>query len=155
MEEGALAVPGRPISVVKWSRVAPYDGYVISVNGLVVNLSQPVEFTPGEYHSLILKKRDGSVQSVGVIAGDNAQQVIMLSPPAESIYTGNDALKTEFSFGSDARHSAQMILVSTVTPGSDRTVTITGYNYSDGYYEKDGVSPFGRAFSTGFDTGFS
>ena len=155
MEEGALAVPGRPISVVKGSRVAPYDGYVISVNGLVVNLSQPVEFTPGEDHSLILKKRDGSVQSVGVIAGDNAQQVIMLSPPAESIYTGNDALKTEFSFGSDARHSAQMILVSTVIPGSDRIVTITGYNYSDGYYEKDGVSPFGRAFSTGFDTGFS
>lgn len=155
MEEGALAVPGRPISVVKGSRVTPFDGYVIAVNGLTLTLSQPVEFTPGEDHSLILKKRDGSVQSVGVIAGDNAQQVIMLSAPAESIYTGKDALKTEFSFGSDARHSAQMILVSTVTPGSDRTVTITGYNYSDGYYEKDGVSPFGRAFSTGFDTGFS
>lgn len=155
MEEGALAVPGRPISVVKGSRVAPFDGYVIAVNGLTLTLSQPVEFTPGEDHSLILKKRDGSVQSVGVIAGTNAQQVVMLSAPAESIYTGNDALKTEFSFGSDARHSAQMILVSTVTPGSDRTVTITGYNYSDGYYEKDGVSPFGRAFSTGFDTGFS
>lgn len=155
LEEGALAVPGRPISVVKGSRVAPYDGYVISVNGLVVNLSQPVEFTPGEDHSLILKKRDGSVQSVGVTAGANPRQVVMLSAPAESIYTGNDALKTEFSFGSDARHSAQMILVSTITPGSNRTVTITGYNYSDGYYEKDGVSPFGRAFSTGFDTGFS
>lgn len=155
MEEGALAVPGRPISVVKGSRVAPFDGYVIAVNGLTLTLSQPVEFTPGEDHSLILKKRDGSVQSVGVIAGSNAQQVVMLSAPAESIYTGKDALKTEFSFGSDARHSAQMILVSTVTPGSDRTVTITGYNYSSGYYEKDGVSPFGRAFSTGFDTGFS
>lgn len=155
LEEGALAVPGRPISVVKGSRVAPFDGYVISVNGLVVNLSQPVEFTPGEDHSLILKKRDGSVQSVGVTAGANPRQVVMLSAPAESIYTGNDALKTEFSFGSDARHSAQMILVSTVTPGNNRTVVITGYNYSDGYYEKDGVSPFGRAFSTGFDTGFS
>lgn len=155
MEEGFLAVPGRPISVVKGSRVAPFDGYVIAVNGLTLTLSQPVEFTPGEDHSIILKKRDGSVQSVGVIAGDNAQQVVMLSAPAESIYTGNDALKTEFSFGSDARHSAQMMLVSTVTPGNNRTVVITGYNYSDGYYEKDGVSPFGRAFSTGFDTGFS
>lgn len=155
LEEGALAVPGRPISVVKGSRVAPYDGYVIAVNGLTLTLSQPVEFTPGEDHSIILKKRDGSVQSVGVTPGANAQQVVMLSAPAESIYTGNDALKTEFSFGSDARHSAQMMLVSTVTPGNNRTVEITGYNYSDGYYEKDGVSPFGRAFSTGFDTGFS
>jgi hypothetical protein len=155
LEEGALAVPGRPISVVKGSRVAPFDGYVIAVNGLTLTLSQPVEFTPGEDHSIILKKRDGSVQSVGVTPGANAQEVVMLSAPAESIYTGNDALKTEFSFGSDARHSAQMILVSTVTPGNNRTVVITGYNYSDGYYEKDGVSPFGRAFSTGFDTGFS
>lgn len=155
LEEGALAVPGRPISVVKGSRVAPFDGYVIAVNGLTLTLSQPVEFTPGEDHSIILKKRDGSVQSVGVTPGANAQEVVMLSAPAESIYTGNDALKTEFSFGSDARHSAQMMLVSTVTPGNNRTVVITGYNYSDGYYEKDGVAPFGRAFSTGFDTGFS
>lgn len=155
LEEGALAVPGRPISVVKGSRVAPFDGYVMAVNGLTLTLSQPVEFTPGEDHSIILKKRDGSVQSVGVTPGANAQEVVMLSAPAESIYTGNDALKTEFSFGSDARHSAQMMLVSTVTPGNNRTVVITGYNYSNGYYEKDGVSPFGRAFSTGFDTGFS
>lgn len=155
LEEGALAVPGRPISVVKGSRVAPFDGYVIAVNGLTLTLSQPVEFTPGEDHSIILKKRDGSVQSVGVTPGTNAQEVVMLSAPAESIYTGNDALKTEFSFGSDARHSAQMMLVSTVTPGNNRTVVITGYNYSDGYYEKDDVWPFGRAFSTGFDTGFS
>lgn len=155
LEEGALAVPGRPISVVKGSRVAPFDGYVIAVNGLTLTLSQPVEFTPGEDHSIILKKRDGSVQSVGVTPGVITQQVVMLSAPAESIYTGNDALKTEFSFGSDARHSAQMMLVSTVTPGNNRTVVITGYNYSDGYYEKDGVAPFGRAFSTGFDTGFS
>lgn len=155
LEEGALAVPGRPISVVKGSRVAPFDGYVIAVKGLTLTLSQPVEFTPGEDHSIILKKRDGSVQSVGVTPGANAQEVVMLSAPAESIYTGNDALKTEFSFGSDARHAAQMILVSTVAPGSDRTVVITGYNYSADYYAKDGVSPFGRAFSTGFDTGFS
>lgn len=154
-EEGAQVRPGRPISIVKGSRLAPFDGYVISVSGLTVNLSQPVEFTAGEDHSLILKKRDGSVQSVAVTPGVNNRQVVMLSAPPEAIYTGNNALKTEFSFGSDARHAAQMIVVSTVAPGSDRTVAITGYNYTDDYYAKDGVSPFGRAFSTGFDTGFS
>ena len=30
LEEGALAVPGRPISVVEGSRVAPFDGYIIA-----------------------------------------------------------------------------------------------------------------------------
>ena len=155
LEEGALAVPARPISVVKGSRVSPYDGYIVAVDGLTLVLSQNVEFTPGEDHSLILKKRDGGVQSVQVTPGHNDRTVIMLSAPQEAIYTGNSELKTEFSFGSDSRHAAQMIMVSTVEPGDDRTVRITGFNYDADYYKYDGVPPFGRAFSDGFDNGFN
>lgn len=155
LEEGALAIPARPISVVKGSRVSPYDGYVVAVDGLTLVLSQNVEFTPGEEHSLILKKRDGGVQSVQVTPGHNSRTVIMLSAPQEAIYTGNSELKTEFSFGSDSRHAAQMIMVSTVEPGDDRTVRITGFNYDADYYKYDGVTPFGRAFSNGFDSGFN
>lgn len=155
LEEGVLAVPARPISVVKGSRVSPYDGYVVAVDGLTLVLSQNVEFTPGEDHSLILKKRDGTVQSVQVTPGHNSRTVIMLSAPQEALYTGNSALKTEFSFGSDSRHAAQMIMVSTVEPGDDRTVRITGFNYDNDYYKYDGVPPFGRAFSNGFDNGFN
>lgn len=153
-EEGIFAVPGRPISVVKGSRMAPYDGYVIGVNGLELTLSQPVEFTPGDDHSIILKKRDGSVQSVAVVPGGSARKVIMQSAPQEAIYTGNSSLKTEFSFGSEQRHNAQMMLVSTVDPGSDRTVKITAYNYHPDYYLYDGASPLGRAFSDGFSNGY-
>lgn len=154
-EEGIFAIPGRPISVVKGSRVAPYDGYVIAVNGLELTLSQPVEFTPGDDHSIILKKRNGSTQNVIVTPGSSDRKVIMQSAPQEAIYTGNSALKTEFSFGSEQRHNAQMMLVSTVDPGSDRTAKITAYNYHPDYYLYDGVPPFGRAFSDGFDNGFS
>ena len=155
MEEGVFARPGRAISVVKGSRVAPFDGYVVAVDGLTVVLSQNVEFTPGQEHSLVLKRRDGSVQSVGVTPGANNRTVIMTSAPQEAIYTGNEALKTEFSFGSEDRHNAQMMVVSTVEPGSDRTVRITGYNYTDDYYAYDGVAPFGHAFGSGFSNGFS
>lgn len=155
LEEGVFARPGRAISVVKGSRVSPFDGYVIAVDGLTVVLSQNVEFTPGQEHSLVLKRRDGSVQSVLVTPGANSRTVIMTSAPQEAIYTGNEALKTEFSFGSEDRHNAQMMVVSTVEPGSDRTVRITGYNYTDDYYAYDGVAPFGRAFGSGFSNGFS
>lgn len=154
MEEGIFARPGRAISVVKGSRVSPFDGYVVAVDGLTLVLSQNVEFTDGDDHSLILKRRDGSVQSVGVVRGHNDRTVIMTSAPQEAIYTGNNALKTEFSFGNEDRHNAQMVVVSTVEPGSDRTVKITGYNYTDDYYAYDGVSPFGRGFSDGFSNGF-
>ena len=154
-EEGVFVLPGRAISVVKGSRVAPQDGYVVAVNGLTLTLSQPVTFTPGDDHSLILKKRDGGVQSVAVVPGSHNREVVMLSAPQEAIYTGNSALKTEFSFGNEARHNAQMILVSTVEPGDDRTVKITGVNYEADFYKYDGVAPFGRGFSDGLSNGFS
>lgn len=154
-EEGALATPGGVISVVKGSRIAPQDGYVVAVNGLTLTLSQPVTFTPGDDHSIILKKRDGSVQSISVIKGNHDREVIMLSAPGEAIYTGNSALKTEFSFGNEARHNAQKIVVSSIDPGDDRTVKITGYNYDDGFYKYDGVAPYGSGFSDGFSNGFN
>lgn len=155
MEEGIFARPGRAISVVKGSRVSPFDGYVVAVDGLTLVLSQNVTFVDGDDHSLVLKKRDGSVQSVGVIKGHNDRTVIMTSAPQEAIYVGNSELKTEFSFGNEERHNAQMVVVSTVEPGADRTVKITGYNYTDDYYAYDGVAPFGTAFSNGFDNGFA
>lgn len=154
-EEGVFVLPGRAISVVKGSRVAPQDGYVVAVNGLTLTLSQPVTFTPGDDHSLILKKRDGGVQSVAVVPGSHDREVVMLSAPQEAIYTGNSALKTEFSFGNEARHNAQMILVSTVDPGDDRTVKITGINYEADFYKYDGVAPYGSGFSDGFSNGFN
>ena len=154
-EEGIFAMPGRAVSVVKGSRTAPQDGYITAVNGLTLTLSQPVTFTPGDDHSLILKKRDGGVQSVAVAPGSHDREVVMLSAPQEAVYTGNSALKTEFSFGNEARHNAQMILVSTVDPGDDRTVKITGINYEADFYKYDGVAPFGRGFSDGFGNGFS
>lgn len=154
-EEGALATPGGVISVVKGSRIAPQDGYVVAVNGLTLTLSQPVTFTPGDDHSIILKKRDGCVQSISVIKGSHDREVIMLSAPEEAIYTGNSALKTEFSFGNEARHNAQKIVVSSIDPGDDRTVKITGYNYDDGFYKYDGVAPYGSGFSDGFSNGFN
>ncbi len=154
-EEGIFARPERAISVVKGSRVSPFDGYIVAVDGLTLVLSQNVEFVDGDDHSLILKKRDGSVQSVGVVKGHNDRTVIMVEAPQEAIYVGNSALKTEFSFGNEQRHNAQMVVVSTVEPGTDRTVKITGYNYTDDYYAYDGVAPFGSAFSSGFNNGFA
>ena len=155
LEEGIFARVGRTISVVKGSRVAPFDGYVVAVDGLKLTLSQPVEFIGGLEHSIILKKRDGSVQSAVVTQGANSREVILSSALSEAPYIGNSALKTEFSFGSDDRHAGQHIVVSTVEPSGDRTVKITGYNYSDDFYLYDGVPAFFGGFSNGFSNGFN
>lgn len=155
-EEGIYALPGEAIGVVKGSRVATYDGYILAQQGLTLTLSQEVEFVDGDQHFIQLKRRDGSVESVRVEPSTvNARTVVMLSAPAEEIYTGNSATKTEFSFGNEGRHMAQMIVPATVVPSNDRTVKITGYNYDSGYYQFDGVAPLAGAFSDGFSDGFN
>ena len=154
-EEGLYVVAGNPISVVKCSRIASFDGYIVAQNGLTLTLSQEVEFTDGDDHYIQLKRRDGTVESVRVEPGANARTVLMLSSPAEPIYTGNSAVKTEFSFGNEARHLAQMIIPITVDPQSDKTVKITGKNYHPDIYLYDGAQPLGKAFSNGFSNGFN
>jgi len=153
-EEGIYVVSGEAISVVKGSRIATYDGYIVAQNGLTLTLSQEVEFTAGDDHYIQLKKRNGKVEVVQVIAGINARTVMMLSTPVEAIYIGNSALKTEFSFGNEARHLAQMIVPSTIDPQQDKTVKITGRNYHPDVYLFDGADTTSSAFSDGFSNGF-
>jgi hypothetical protein len=154
-EEGVYVVAGQPISVVKGARVASYDGYIVDQNGLSLTLSQEVEFTDGDDHFIQLKKRDGTVESVRVVAGANARTVTMLSTPSEAIYTANSALKTEFSFGNEARHLAQMIVPLTIDPQSDNSVKITGVNYHPDVYLFDPQNPIGGAYSDGYSDGYA
>lgn len=154
-EEGLYVVAGNPISVVKGARVASFDGYIVAQSGLTLTLSQEVEFTDGDDHYIQLKRRDGTVESVRVEPGANDRTVVMLSNPVEQIYTGNSAVKTEFSFGNEARHLAQMIIPITVDPQSDKSVKITGKNYHPDIYLYDGASPLGGAFDNGFNDGFN
>lgn len=153
-EEGIYVNSGQAISVVKGARVASFDGYIVAVNGLTLTLSQEVEFTAGDDHSVILKRRDGTVESIGVTSGANKRTVQMLSPPTEAIYTGNSALKTEFSFGNEARHLAQMIIPTTVDPQTNKSVKITGKNYHPDLYLYDGGSIAG-AYSDGYSDGYT
>ncbi|MCP4275283.1 MAG: hypothetical protein GY779_02890 [Gammaproteobacteria bacterium] len=153
-EEGVYVNPGQAISVVKGSRIAAFDGYIVAQNGLSLTLSQEVAFTEGDDHFIQLKKRDGTVESVRVVTGANARTVTMLSLPAESIYTKNSALKTEFSFGNEARHLAQMIVPLTVDPQSDKSVKITGVNYHPDVYKFDQVQE-GSSYSNGYSDGYA
>lgn len=154
MPEGIYVTAGEAISVVKGSRVASFDGYIVAQNGLTLTLSQEVAFTPGDDHFILLKKRDGSAESIKVEPGENARTIVMLSSPAEPVYTGNSATKTEFSFGNEARHLAQMIIPLTVDPQENKTVKITGKNYHPDIYLFDSVTTGGGAFSNAFSDAF-
>jgi len=153
-QEGIYAVAGRAISVVKGSRIASYDGFVVAKSGLTLQLSQPVFFTAGDDHYIQLKRRDGTVESIRCLPGADDKKVVLLSAPTEEVYTGNNELKTEFSFGNEARHLAQMIIPSTVDPQNDKSVKITGKNYHPDIYLYDGGTT-GGAYSSGYSEGYS
>lgn len=153
-QEGRLVNPGELISVVKGTRVGSYDGYVRSVNGLTLELSQDVTFTAGDDHEIVLKRRDGTVESIPVTAGSAPRFVVLAFAPTEPVYTGNDQLKTEFSFGNEARLLGQLVLPQEINPSKKQYVTIKAINYSPDYYKGDPIQPPTSAFDDGFDDGF-
>jgi hypothetical protein len=86
---------------------------------------------------------------------ENKRVVQLGQLPSEAIYTGNDSLKTEFSFGSESRLSGQLMLPEEISPTDKSYVKIKAINYTDLYYADDPVQPELTAFSSGFDSGFS
>lgn len=134
-------LPNSRIAIVDNTRFKSFDGEVVGQAGMVLTLSCDVEFAPAVNHSIVLMKRDGTVQSINVteMAGE-PNKVLLQSVPAEAIVTqeGLDGIRTIFSFASDDTRIAQAYLVQELAPADDDYVDITAVNYSDGYYAADG-----------------
>ncbi|MDY0746566.1 host specificity factor TipJ family phage tail protein [Paucibacter sp. R3-3] len=132
-------LPNARIDIVDNTRFKAYDGEVISQQGLTLTLSQRVAFEVGEPHSIVLMKRDGTLDSISVSAGAKANQVILARPPAEAIVTvpGPDGIRTIFSFASDSRRQAMAWLVSEIDLADGQYPTVRAVNYSDAYYQMD------------------
>jgi len=151
--EGRYVRPMDMISIVKGTRVNTFDGEVIAVNNLTLTLSQDVEFTLGDIHSITLKNDDGTTDNILCNEGAAPNEVILVNPPQQTIRTGIDSRRTEFSFGNEARKESQRWLAQEIDLTDKLNVTIKAINYSDEYYAGDGVNL--KAFSDGFDDGFS
>lgn len=151
--EGRYVRPMDMVSIVKGTRVYTYDGEVLEVNGLELTLSQDVAFTPNELHSIILKNDDGTTDSILCQEGSEPNKILLGAPPQQTIRTGIDGRRTEFSFADDSRRFSQQWLVQEVDLTDKLAVNIKAINYTNEYYKDDGTDL--SAFSSGFDDGFS
>ncbi|MFS2047573.1 host specificity factor TipJ family phage tail protein [Variovorax sp. Varisp41] len=133
-------LPNSRIAIVDNTRFKSFDGEVVGQAGMVLTLSCDVEFTPAVNHSIVLMKRDGTVQSINVteVVGE-PNKVLLQSVPAEALVTqeGLDGIRTIFSIASDDTRAAQAYLVQELSPADDDYVDITAVNYSDNYYAAD------------------
>jgi hypothetical protein len=137
--DARLLLPNSRIDIVDNTRFKSYDGEVIAQSGLVLTLSRDVAFTSGAAHSILLMKRDGSLQSIACTASAAANQVVLASAPAEAIVTtpGQDGIRTIFSFASDSSRAAQAWLVQEVGMSDGQYIRVKAINYSPDYYAAD------------------
>lgn len=150
--EGRLLRRGEPVAIVKGSRIKTFDGYVVAVDGLMLTLSNDVEFTGGEDHSIRLKNETGGIETIACFSSGSSRQIILDTEPTMTIYTGYEQERTEFVFGSESRQASQVMIVQKAVP-SENDVKLTAFNYDGRYYSGDGniSGSFSAAFSEDFD----
>ncbi|AUR99413.1 TMhelix containing protein [Vibrio phage 1.265.O._10N.286.52.F6] len=146
-----LTVPGERVTNVDQTRIVKredntnvyniYDGLVVSIDGLICELSQPVTFEDGETHSIRFTNKKGELlEAIGCTAGSTAYHVVLESTPSESVYTGYKLEKTNFTFAPDKERDGMDVLVLGTKAKQSKglkTRQLTCINYSDLYYQGD------------------
>lgn len=137
--EARALLPNARIDVADNTRYTTYDGEVVGQQGLVLKLSRDVEFLASGSHSIVLIRRDGSLDSIPVTPGAFPNLVILSRPPLEEVVTqyGPDGVRTIFSFGADSARDSMAWLVQEIDQSDPQYVTVTAINYSDSYYQAD------------------
>ncbi|SIQ99621.1 host specificity factor TipJ family phage tail protein [Pseudacidovorax sp. RU35E] len=138
--DGRALIPLSRFDSVDNTVFKSYDGEVIGQAGLVLTLSRPVVFEAGEQHSILLQRRDGSVQSILATPGPTARQVVLQAVPDEALVlvpTPEEGIRTSFSFASNSTRLAQAWLLQEMDLKGDPYVRLMAVNYSDSYYEMD------------------
>ena len=132
-------LPNSRISIVDNTRFKSYDGEIVDQSGLEITLSREVAFTAGQPHSVVLMRRDGSLQSITAAAGSAANKVVLQYAPSEALVTtyGADGIRTIFSFAADITRGSQAYLVQELDITDSQYVTVKAVNYSDFYYRAD------------------
>jgi hypothetical protein len=123
-------------------RAGTQDGEIVSQNGLILTLSQKVNFAPDKSYTIFLQIPDASVEAIGISAGATAYQVVLASAPSSALALGDDlyARATYWIVANDDGRE-QAFLVSENTPGDNGTFDLIAVNYDARYYEKDSASP--------------
>ncbi|MFZ3193752.1 MAG: host specificity factor TipJ family phage tail protein [Moraxellaceae bacterium] len=137
--DGRLLLPNARIDIVDNTRFDAMDGEVIAQSGLELTLSRDVAFGVGA-HSIILMRRDGSLQSIACTAGSSANRVVLAGAPTEAVVTtpgGANGVRTIFSFGADSGREAMAYLVQEVDIRDRSYVKVSAINYDPDYYAAD------------------
>lgn len=122
-----------------------YDGEVIEVQGLTVELSEPMEFIPGEDHYITFTRQDGANSEAILCTYIDEYRVLLSTLPTEAIYDGYSQDRTKYMLVSEQLKDSVALIPETIEFSlSDENVetnTISLINYTDKYYKDDLTTP--------------
>jgi hypothetical protein len=138
LQESEVILRNDRILVTDNTRSGTQDGEVTEVDGTELTLSQEVDLTADAPYTIFLQHTDGSVESIGVTAGTDANQVILADPPLLPLVTqANMSVRTGYMIvgATDPRQLA--FLVAEKEPEGPMTNSIKAVNYDPRYYQND------------------
>lgn len=138
MEEAALVELDQRVLVADQTRPSVQDGEVLSQSGLILELSQPVEFLAGQTYSIFLQHTNGTVQSIPITAGVDPFHVVLNSPPNLPLVTSYEkVVRTGYFIVGSADTSAKVFLITSKQQNADSTFSLECVNYDSRVYAND------------------
>lgn len=150
-EFGRVIVPGQRIDSPDGTRFVYrsdntdgyriYDGEVVEVNGLALELSEPVTFVDGEDHYIQFTDTTGNNSELILCTpGSDDFEVILSQLPVDTIYDGYERDKTKFTFCSEQVRESIALIPQTIESRIDNEQeinTVSSINYDARYYQGD------------------
>lgn len=139
--DGALLSVGDVVAITNNTKGNPMSGDILAQQGLLLKLSQFVEFDDEDAtYSIAIRMRDGSIDVIPCDPGPRVDEVILSRVPRDELYLGYTEEKNTFIFSKDETLSAEKYIIQSVNRQNMNDIPITAYNYSDALYANDGES---------------
>jgi hypothetical protein len=136
--ESELLLKNDRILVADNTRPGTQDGEVLAVDTLELTLSQPVDLTEFGTYVIHLQHVDGTVESIGITAGTDPNQVVLDEAPAMPLATDPEGtVRTGYVIVGDEDPRATAFLVSERETLSRMTSRVQAVNYDERYYAND------------------
>jgi hypothetical protein len=136
-EEASALVKNDRILVADNTRPETQDGYVVSQDGLEIEVSQPITFEVGETYTIFLQLYDGTVESMPVTRVSNYVLTLSRAPRLDLVLGSEYVTQTLFTVIKDSSDRQTAFLLSEKSSKTNATFSITAINYSSLVYQQD------------------
>jgi len=137
-QEADILINNDRILVADSTRSGVQDGEVRGQTGLILILSQLVNWNDATGMTIFLQHYDGSVESIGISNIGLDYEVLLASPPRLPLVLNDDAYATTtYMIVGNSDPISKAFLVTERSSNGDLTTKVTAINYDSRYYAND------------------